>query len=259
MVGTGIRLVTQITPEARAVIEHAERVLYLATDPVMIAWMERLNPAAESLHELYQVGRDRRVTYELMVERALAAARGGARTCFALYGHPGVLAHPAHEAIRRARREGIEARMMPGISAEDCLFADLGVDPGACGCHSFEASDFLVHRRVFDPRSALVIWQIAAIGVAAHTLDLPDRRGLRVLARRLLEFYPAAHEVVIYEASEYPGGVPGARRVAIAGLAEAPVSPATTLYVPPLETGTPDPATLAALEAGDSDRSIFSG
>jgi hypothetical protein len=35
--------------------------------------------------------------------------------------------------------------MLPAISAEDCLFADLGVDPADHGCPSYEATDFLVH------------------------------------------------------------------------------------------------------------------
>jgi len=35
--------------------------------------------------------------------------------------------------------------MLPGISAEDCLFADIGVDPGIYGCQSFEATDLFVN------------------------------------------------------------------------------------------------------------------
>jgi hypothetical protein len=37
--------------------------------------------------------------------------------------------------------------MLPGISAEDCLFADLGIDPGIYGCQSYEATDFLANGR----------------------------------------------------------------------------------------------------------------
>src|SRR5262245_57517548 len=103
VVGTGIRVISQITPEARAAIEQADKLLYLGTDGVMSAWMEALNPSAESLHELYRVGRNRLATYEDMVERVLTPARDGAHVCFALYGHPGVFAYPSHEAVRRAR------------------------------------------------------------------------------------------------------------------------------------------------------------
>jgi hypothetical protein len=63
---------------------------------------------------------------------------------------------PAHESIRRARMEGISACMLPGISAEDCLFAELGIEPSENGCQSFEATDFLVYKRKFDNRSSLI-------------------------------------------------------------------------------------------------------
>jgi hypothetical protein len=41
----------------------------------------------------------------------------------------------------RSSTDGFDAVMLPGISAEDCLFADLGIDPGMIGCQSFEATD----------------------------------------------------------------------------------------------------------------------
>jgi len=37
--------------------------------------------------------------------------------------------------------------MLPGISTEDCLYADLGVDPGLIGSQNFEATDFIVSGR----------------------------------------------------------------------------------------------------------------
>ena len=49
-----------------------------------------------------------------MVEEILAAVREGKRVCAVFYGHPGVYVKPSHEAVRRARKEGFEARMLPG-------------------------------------------------------------------------------------------------------------------------------------------------
>ncbi|AKT42981.1 SAM-dependent methyltransferase [Chondromyces crocatus] len=247
VVGTGIRLVTQLTPEARAAIRDAEKVFYVTDGPVQRRWFEQLNSTAESLHHLYQLGRDRLSTYEEIVERALAAARGGVRVCLVMYGHPGVLVTPAHDAIRSARAEGLSATMLPGVSAEDCLFADLGVDPGARGCQTFEATDFLVQRRRFDPRSALVLYQIAAIGVRAHTATLPNLRGLRALSAALVEHYPAEHQAIVYTAAEYPGCRAIIEPSTIAGLPSAPVQATATLYVPPLDQLPADPELLVAL------------
>ena len=66
----------------------------------------------------------------------LAPIRRGIRLCAVVYGHPGVFVYASHEAVRRCRLEGLPARMLPGISAEDCLLADLGVDPGVRGCRA---------------------------------------------------------------------------------------------------------------------------
>src|SRR5439155_1808739 len=123
-----------------------------------------MNPRAESMKALYREDRRRRATYDAMVERILAEVRTRAVVCAVFYGHPGVFVAPSHEAIRRARAEGHTALMLPGISAEDCLFADLGIDPSRFGCQSYEATDFLVHRRRIDRTAALVLWQIGTVG-----------------------------------------------------------------------------------------------
>src|SRR5947207_15537569 len=98
-----------------------------------------------------------------MVEQILQAVRAGRQVCGAFFGHPAVLVDPAHAAVRRAREEGYPAAILPGISAEACLFADLGIDPGVCGCQSYEATDFLVRPRAFDTGTALVLWQVGAL------------------------------------------------------------------------------------------------
>ncbi len=123
--------------------------------------------------------------------------------------------------------------MLPGVSAEDCLFADLGVDPGRTGCQSYEATRFLEERPNVEPRAALVLWQIGVVGSAEHTEE-PRAPKLGELVAALRRLYPDGHEVVVYESSHYPGVAPLVRPVPLAGLADA-VTPASTLYVPPLD------------------------
>jgi uncharacterized protein YabN with tetrapyrrole methylase and pyrophosphatase domain len=242
VVGTGYLIAGQTTPESLAAIGSADKLLYLVADPATRLWLDGLNPTAESLYDAYAEGRPRRDSYREMVERILAPVRRGLAVCAAFYGHPGVFVQPSHEAIRRAREEGYPARMLPGVSAEDCLFADLGVDPARDGCQSFEASDFLVRRRRFDPTSALVLWQVGAIGVSTF---LPravwSDRGLPVLVEVLGEHYPAAHEVVLYTASGLPVCEPAIERLPLADLARARVPITATLYVPPRERAPIDP------------------
>jgi uncharacterized protein YabN with tetrapyrrole methylase and pyrophosphatase domain len=232
VVGTGIQLGTQMTPEARVVIKNADVVLSLVAEPVMQAAIEQLNPETRSLQEHYVIGASRSEAYEAMIVEILSHVRRGLDVCAAFYGHPGVFVAPSHEAVRRAREEGFRARMLPGISAEDCLFADLGVDPARFGYQCYEATDFLVHGRRVDTTAALVLWQIGTVGNAAAAEEATPR-GLGVLVEVLLELYPADHEVVVYEASPYPGFDPRIRRVPLVELSPEDVTAMSTLYVAP--------------------------
>ena len=233
VVGTGIRCVSQITFEARTAIEQAEKVLTVALDPLMERWLTQLNPSTESLHSLYRLGVERSLIYDELTERVLQAVRSGKRVCFAVYGHPGVLVYSSHRAIQQARREGFPARMLPGISAEDCLFADLGFDLATTGCQSFEANDFLLYRRVFDPRSALILWQFTLIGESTYTQEVPNVRGLRVLTDYLRRYYPAQHPVYSYEAAQYPLSEPVIEQFPLERLPQTQVPAVSTLFIPP--------------------------
>jgi hypothetical protein len=235
-----------VTPETRAHIESADVVLHGLADPVARAWIVEVSPSAESLLVHYAEGRPRSETYEAMVEAMLAPVRAGQRVCAALYGHPGVYARPGHEAVRRARAEGYEARMLPAISSEDCLFADLGVDPGDAGWQSHDATHLLVYRRRVDPSSALVLWQVGGVGDRSY----PPRAApehLALLVEYLEAWYPRTHRALLYQASSYPFFDPSLEELALGEIPAREVSPMATLYVPPAEVREPDATTLGRL------------
>jgi uncharacterized protein YabN with tetrapyrrole methylase and pyrophosphatase domain len=244
IVGSGIELVRDTTIGARMAIENAEKVLILVTDPASEMWIKKLNSNVESLFDCYVEGKPRLEAYKKMVERILKNVRDGLKVCVVFYGHPGVFVDPSHEAIRIARTEGFSARMLPGISAEDCLFADIGLDPGKHGCQSFEATDFLVRKRKFDPKSPLILWQIGTIGDLyyhknSHNSDTAIR-GLQVLTHILEEHYNKAHEVIIYQASYFPLCQPDIQHVPLGKIQEARITAASTMYVPPNDPQTLD-------------------
>ena len=219
VVGTGIGA-AQLTTETRAELVAADEVLFLVGDPISERAVLELAPSARSLGGLYDTG-SRQDGYEAMADVILAPAREGKRVCAAFYGHPGLFVWPAREAIRRARDEGIPARMVPAVSSLDCLFADLGVDPAATGCQVYEAGDLVRRRPAIESRAALVVLQAGVV------------RSLDDLARALGDSYGAAHELVVYEASPYPGVAPRVEMVALAALPEAVLSERSTLYLPP--------------------------
>jgi uncharacterized protein YabN with tetrapyrrole methylase and pyrophosphatase domain len=256
VVGSGIRSGLQTTPEAMRCIKTADKVLYLFTDPVPATWVTKINPSAQSLEGFYSVSKDRDSTYEEIVQHILSWVRRGHDVCVVLYGHPGVFVAPSHEAIRRAKNEGFRARMLPGISAEDCLFADLGVDPGALGWQSFEATSFLLYPRNFDTSTPLLLWQVAGIGVRQGATQ-PNIAGLEVLAEFLQSRYGPDHEVVLYEASPYPAFDPIVERVRLRDLPAVDLTLMCSLYVPPKAPLLPDARMYERL--GLSPRNFASG
>ena len=240
VVGTGIHAVGHLTMEASAWIRQAQRVYYVVADQVTEAAIQRLNPAAQSLSDLYGDGQPRADTYAGMAERILAGVRAGFLTCAVFYGHPGVFVAPAHAAIRQARAEGYEAALLPGISAEDCLFADLDLDPALEGCQTYEATDFLMRPRVIDPSSALVLWQIGVLGEWTYQRDGYALTAMPLLLERLGRDYELEHVAIVYEAAVYPGCAPRIEHVPLAQLPATPLSAISTLYLPPIRAATPD-------------------
>jgi len=256
VVGTGFLVAGQGTAEACVAMSGADRLLHLVSDTPTRLWIEGINPANESLEDAYGEGRVRTESYEEMVMRILGPVRDGLRVCAAFYGHPGVFVYPSHEAIRRARAEGYRARMLPGVSAEDCLFADLGLDPTLAGCRSYEATDFLVRNRPVDPTTALILWQVGAIGVSTYyRKNVWSTGGLAVLAERLVAHYAASHRVIAYTAATLPVCAPSIEEMALAELPDSELSVAATLYVPPAMAAEADPEAVGrlALERAATD------
>jgi uncharacterized protein YabN with tetrapyrrole methylase and pyrophosphatase domain len=241
VIGTGIRTVGQLTIEAIAWMKEADILLYVVADPIAEATMKRLNPhGATSLSGYYREGLPRIDTYHAMVEHILSCVRAEQTTVAAFYGHPGVFAYPSHESIRRLRAEGYPARMLPGISSEDCLFADLGVDPAVGGCQSYEATDFLLNAHTIDTSSQLILWQVGTLGDWTYKQSAYDLRAFPLLVQRLCELYPPWHQVIAYEAAVLPGCEPVIKQLPLSLLNQFHVNAATTLYIPPARPAAAD-------------------
>ena len=199
IVGTGITGVSQLTLEAVAWIEAADVVCYVLADPLTERWIGEHARGTEDLARLHRSDVPRLHAYRAMSERLVEHARDGRLVVGVFYGHPGVFTSPSHWAVESARAEGIPARMLPAVSAEDCLFADLGIDPGDGACQSFEATDMIIRARVPATDAHLVVWQV---GVVAQ-LGL-ETGGARVaeLVLYLERFYPAEHMIIHYQAAQ---------------------------------------------------------
>jgi uncharacterized protein YabN with tetrapyrrole methylase and pyrophosphatase domain len=236
IVGTGVTMAAHITAEALAYITQAEKVLYLVTEPAMGIWLRDLNATAQTLDDLYAEGKPRHQTYREMTARILDHVRQGLGVVVVAYGHPGVFVESTHAALAEARALGYPARMLPAVSSQDCLLADLGINPGDHGCQFFEATDFLASRRRFDPTSHLLLYQVAVLGVrSVQARPSVLRPRLQALTNVLSRAYPSTHRVTLYQAATLPACQPIVRRITLAKLPATRIPPMATLYVPPLE------------------------
>jgi uncharacterized protein YabN with tetrapyrrole methylase and pyrophosphatase domain len=251
-VGIGMTLGSHITPLARSYIDNSDVVFAGLSDGIVEAWLNKMHPDVRSLQSLYREGKSRMETYQQMVESMLNEVRAGKRVCGAFYGHPGVFAWPTHKAIEIARQEGYRAHMEPGVSAEDCLYADLGVDPGKYGCQHYEASQFMLYCRRIDTSAYLVLWQVGVAGDQSLARFSTGAAYRQVLVDVLARDYDLAHEVILYRAVTLPMHQPRVERMPLSNLPEAEVDVQVTLVVPPATALKTDPIIRLRLAALDS-------
>lgn len=246
--GSGIRAVGQFTLETVGWIEAADVVCYVLADPVTQRWVLDHSRHAEDLSRLHDPALARLHSYATMAARMVDHVRAGKTVVGLFYGHPGVFTSPSHWAVELAREQGIEARMLPGVSAEDCLFADLGVDPGNGAFAAYEATEMLLTKRSPATDSHVVVWQVGV--VAAQQLGAGS--GLGLLTDHLLGSYPGHHEVVHYRAPQTALGHPLRQRVPLADVPSLPVTVTSTLYIPPLAARPIDAGQVAMLDDGSA-------
>lgn len=247
-VGLGMMLGSHLTPLSRSRIVSADVVFVGVSDGVIEAWVRRMHPDVRSLQAFYGAGKPRNRTYREMADAMLAEVRRGRHVCGVFYGHPGVFAQAPHDAIARARAEGYAAVMEPGVSSEDCLYADLGIDPGRVGCQHYEATQFMLHRRTIDPSAWLVLWQVGLAGDLGDGRFDTDPRRLAILVDRLARDYPRGHEAIVYRAPTLPVETPRIDRMPLSALPSATLGMSDTLAIPPCRALEPDTDVRALLD-----------
>ncbi|NKF49862.1 hypothetical protein G3R49_04655 [Shewanella sp. WXL01] len=234
-VGLGMTLGAHISPISKSYIDNADVVFSGVSNAIVGLWLQEMHHDVRDLQKYYQQGKSRNTTYQQWVDAMLEQVRLGKNVVGAFYGHPGVFAKAPHVAIAQAKKEGFDAKMLPGISAEDCLFADLGIDPGRVGCQQYEASQFMFYRRQLDPSAYLILWQVGVAGDMSLGRFKTGCAHRQLLVELLLETYPAQHEVILYEAAVLPIDKVRQQTVTLGELAKAQVHQHTTLVIPPSE------------------------
>jgi precorrin-3B methylase len=232
-VGLGMTLGSHITPLSRSYIEKADVVFVAASDSLVEDWVKTMNKDVRSLQGYYKEGMSRMITYRNVINAIMTEVRAGKKVCGAFYGHPGVFSWAPHESIKQAQAEGYMAHMEPGISAEDCLYADTGIDPGKTGCCHYEATQFMCNKIKYESSAYLILWQISIAGDHNATEYATGSQQKQLLVDLLLKKYPTDHMVILYECAVLAIHKPRTESIQLKDLAQAQVNLKTTLIIPP--------------------------
>ncbi|KAI6042262.1 tetrapyrrole methylase [Pisolithus marmoratus] len=232
-----------------AITQEADKVYYGVTDPATEAFIrEKSKGDCFDLRVYYDKDKNRYESYVQMCEVMLKDVRAGFNVLGIFYGHPGVFVSPSHRAIAIAREEGFRAKMLPGVSAEDYMVADLGFDPAFPGCMSHEATGILIHNRKLDPSIHNIIWQVGGIGVGTMVFD---NSQFHHLVDRLEVDLGPDHRVIHYIGAVLPQSTTIMDEFTVADLRKEDVvkqfTPTSTLYIPPRNIAQPDQTVVQSL------------
>lgn len=269
ILGLGIRGTVQITPETEAALHACRKVYYHGAQPGIAEYLRGFNLELEDLSPLYGPGTPRRVTYEGMADAVLNAAQDQPPVGLADYGHPMVCVRASQLIRQQAPALGLRVKVLPGISALDCLIVDLNFDPGKRGLVQYEATYALLYQPRLDPAVPCLLWQVGTLETTLYDpgISLPGR--FRRLSEYLARFHPSDHRVALAVSPSDPLDGPIITRLSIDELREAhqEVMSGATLFIPPssepevrdrdLQSRLSDPAHLSAISRPRTDVDAF--
>lgn len=262
IVGTGITAISQMTTETIGYIRGAHVVFYHVNNGVTVTQIRELNANAVDLYEYYGEGKRRRVTYVEMAELMLREVRHGLTVVGVFYGHPGYFVNPARRALAIAAMEGHDTMMLAAVSAVDCLFSDLRVDPGVFGCQVLMANRLLTSDSIVATTCHVVFLQVSAVGDSGFSFSGYKNANLGPFFDKLIELYGEEQESIYYKAAIFPGFDPviTVRKLSDYRSAEARTNiGAGILYVPPRGVTVVSLAPIQSFTADNPYRTFESG
>ncbi len=200
------------------------------------AHIHELNANAIDLYEYYGEGKLRNITYVQMAELMLREVRRGRSVVGLFHGPPGYFVKSGRRALAIAEMEGFETVLLPGISATDCLFSDLRIDPGVIGVQIMKAGHVLRENVSLATDNHVVLIQIGSVGDNTFSFTGFKHTKFDRYFDKLISIYGDEHDSVYYVASIFPGPDPVilVRRLGEYRLQQTQDTVhAATLYLPP--------------------------
>lgn len=201
IVGTGPGPLALVTEAARQVLLGADRVLCRVSDHPVHDWLRAQGARLFPLDFVYDIPRISYAhVYGLIADIVIREARIRGRAVYALPGHPLVFETTTQLIVERAASDGIDVRIVPGISFLEQLYAELHVDP-ASGLQIASAFDFEGDAS-YLPAVGLVIAQLFA---AAEPGGARSDALIVAVERWLAARYAPDHPVSIVWSTGAPG------------------------------------------------------
>ena len=237
VVGLGIVHVDQLTRETERYMALSNEILYVERGAGVHKFLESKCGKVTDLTRLYVEGGDRLRTYREMAAAVVSAALDRPPVTFALYGHPLIFSYPPFLVREMARYLGLTVKLLPGISAMDCMFADLAIDPSMSGIQIYEATDILIRKRPLQNDVPALIWQIGSLETSLYSEHASGPERFSRFKKHMFQFYPEKHVVYAVSSATHPLLRPQIYEFSIEKIDDYAqlLHAGFTLYVPPTE------------------------
>ncbi len=230
VVGIGPGPVSCLTREAEAALLGAQKIFFRIGSHPVYEWLRGMGKHVVCFDKLYDSHWVKpEDVYEFMVVALLKEAALANEVVYAVPGSPDMLEATTNLIRAWAPNEGVEVRVLPGVSFLDEALAAINFD-FAMGLQVVMPLTHLQHG-LFTPRLALMVCQIEA---TSHSQDAPR---VDLTMNFLLRCYPPQHAVTLLWTDGLPEYKTHTKVVALADLAReyGEARFFASLYVPPLD------------------------
>jgi tetrapyrrole methylase family protein / MazG family protein len=229
VVGIGPGPVSSLTKEVEAELLRANKVFFRTGAHPVYEWLRGLGKHLVCFDLLYTTPwPDPEDMYDFMVSALLKEAALHGEALFAVPGNPGLLEDTTNLLRLKGPKEGVEIRVLPGVSFLDQILAEMNFDFSL----GLQIVLPLTHLQpgFFTNRLALLVCQIEAASLPQ------DRPRVDLTMKFLLQAYPPDHSVTLIWTDGLPAYKTQSKSIALKDLAREYGEGKffASLYVPPI-------------------------
>jgi tetrapyrrole methylase family protein/MazG family protein len=221
--------VSSLTKEVEAELLRANKVFFRTGAHPVYEWLRGLGKHLICFDLLYTTPwPDPEDIYEFMVSALLKEAALHGEAVFAVPGNPGLLEDTTNLLRLKGPKEGVEIRVLPGVSFLDQILAEMNFDFSL----GLQIVLPLTHLQpgFFTNRLALLVCQIEAASLPQ------DRPRVDLTMKFLLQAYPPDHVVTLIWTDGLPAYQTQSKSIALQDLVREYGEGKffASLYVPPI-------------------------